>query len=187
MEMSKRALIILADGFEEIEAITPVDILRRAEVKVTVAGLGGKEATGGHDMVLRCDTTLQEVGEDIFDAIILPGGMPGAATLGASEMVRDICLRHNKQGVIVAAICAAPAMALAAFGLLDNRKATCYPGFENRFPESTTHVTDQKVVSDGNIITAPGPGAAFDFGLRLAETLAGVETATSLAEAMQFV
>jgi len=181
--MAKHALVILADGLEEIEAVTPVDILRRAGVEVTTAALDSLTVCGSHRITLTADTALAEL-RCTFDAVILPGGMPGSQVLGESYPVRDLVTQHWTQGKLVAAICAAPAMALAKFGVLDGKKATCYPGFEKRFPARTEYCP-AKVVVDGNLVTASGPGAAFEFGLELVRQLVDNDTAASLAEAMQ--
>jgi len=183
--VKKTAYLLLADGFEEIEAVTPVDLLRRAGVEVSIVGVGEREATGNHGVRVVADCRLGDLGDGLADAVILPGGMPGAKTLGATDAVRDLCRRHAEAGRIVAALCAAPGMALAPFGLLDGRQATCYPGFEEHFPESATHVAE-RVVVDGNIITSRGPGTAFDFALAIVTTLAGQETAREIAAGTQY-
>jgi 4-methyl-5(b-hydroxyethyl)-thiazole monophosphate biosynthesis len=183
--MGKSAIVLLAEGFEEIEAVTPADVLRRAGVEVTVAGLGGLTVAGGHGIVLTGDKPFADLREESFDAVILPGGMPGAANLGASEQVKQFCRRHAEAGRVVAAICAAPAKALAVFGLLEGKAATCYPGFEDEFPASAT-VREEPVVVDGTLVTSRGPGTALPFAYALTELLVGAGTAGELREAMQF-
>ena len=180
--MSKKVLVILADGFEEIEAITPVDVLRRAGLEVTLAGLSGRVITGAHGIKFQADMTLDEY-KDSPDAIVLPGGMPGAKNLGESKKVTEIVKRMNSQKKIVGAICAAPALALAPAGVLDGKKATCYPGFEQNFPASVSF-SNERVVVDGNIITSRGPGSALEFALELVEQLAGKEKAKALTEGL---
>ena len=180
--MAKKVLIILADGFEEIEAITPIDVLRRAGVEVILAGLSGKIITGAHGVKFQTDVTLDEY-KDLPDAIILPGGMPGAQNLGRSPKVAELVKKVNSQNKVVGAICAAPALALAPTGILNGKKATCYPGFEKDFPSSVTFSSD-RVVVDGNIVTSRGPGSAFEFALELVEKLVGKEKAETVSEGM---
>lgn len=184
--MAKTAAVLLAEGFEEIEAITPIDILRRAGVAVTVAGLGGLSIAGAHGVTVGCDAEVASLETVDLDAVVLPGGMPGSKNLAASEAVRALCVRQAEAGRVVAAICAAPALALASFGVLDNRRATCYPGFAEHFPSSATAVADEPVVVDGPVVTSRGPGTAFAFGLTLAALLAGDETAATLKSGMQY-
>jgi 4-methyl-5(b-hydroxyethyl)-thiazole monophosphate biosynthesis len=180
--MKKKALIVFAEGFEEMEGIIPLDLLRRAGVEVTVAGLGSKEITGSRArLTVLCDALLEDV-HDLFDAIILPGGMPGATNLKESEMVNVLTKTLAKSGKIVAAICATPAVVLAPLGILDGKKATCYPSMEKEFHHSTTH-SREAVVIDKNIITSQGPGTAFLFGLAIVEALLGKEKRTEVERA----
>ncbi|MFW6163679.1 MAG: DJ-1 family glyoxalase III [Planctomycetota bacterium] len=181
--MAKTAIVVLADGFEEIEAVTPIDILRRAEVEVEVVGLEAEQVTGGHGIIFHADRVLGET--EMPDAIILPGGKEGAENLAASAKLAAILKAQAEAGRLVAAICASPGCVLAAHGLLDRKKATCYPSFEERFDESTTHVTED-VVLDGNILTSRGPGTAFAFGLALCRELAGDAKADELAGRMLY-
>lgn len=180
--MAKTVLVILADGFEEIEAITPVDVLRRAGLRVTLAGLSGKTVTGAHGVKFQADIALDDY-KDFPDALVLPGGMPGAKNLGESEKVVEIIKKMNSQKRTVGAICAAPALVLAPVGILDGRKATCYPGFEKNFPSSVSF-SNERVVTDGHIITSRGPGSALEFSLELVERLAGKEKAQALQEGL---
>ena len=180
--MNKKVLIILADGFEEIEAVTPIDVLRRAGVEVTVAGVGTKDVTGAHGLTLHGDTLLDQY-HGVPDAVILPGGMPGAKNLAGYTDVSDIIQRVHGAGKVVAAICAAPALVLAPLGLLDGRRATCYPGFEKNLSSKTKFVTD-RVVRDGNVITSRGPGTALEFALELVSQLVGPGEVKKLTEAM---
>jgi 4-methyl-5(b-hydroxyethyl)-thiazole monophosphate biosynthesis len=182
--MAKKAIIILAQGFEEIEAVTAIDILRRADIDLTVAGLDSQEVKGAHDLVIKADKRLAEAGED-FDACILPGGMPGATNLAASERLDRLIKRLHKQGKIVAAICASPAIVLAASGVLDNKAATCYPGMEENFGP-TTRFKEDTVAIDGNIITSRGPATALPFALAVVEKLSGPETKERVKKATLF-
>lgn len=177
-----RALVLLADGFEEIEAVTPIDVLRRAGVEVITAGVGGRRVVGSHGVVLEADTTLDDAPRDV-DVVVLPGGMPGADNLGKSQAVRDIVERTHAAGKRVAAICAAPAMALGRTSVLAGKRATCYPGFEKHLPDGVTHA-DDRVVVDGLVVTAKGPGVALEFSLALVEQLVSKEQADQLRAGM---
>ena len=174
----KRAVVVLAPGFEEIEAITPIDMLRRAGVEVTVAGLGATAIEGSHGVRFQCDTTLDAV-TATPDLIVLPGGLPGAENLGNSHEVRALSEKVHANGGVCAAICAAPALTLAKFGLLNGRSATCYPSFETHFDPSTSHSED-RVVVDGPIVTSRGAGTAMEFALCLVAQLAGEARAQEL-------
>ena len=181
--MSKKAIIIFAEGFEEIEAVTPADILNRAGVTVELVGLDAMEVTGAHGVSFKMNRVLKET-EDV-DAVILPGGLPGATNLAASEKLGGILKAQMESGKIVAAICASPGEVLAKYGITNGKRATCYPGWEEKFSPDTTYLTES-VVKDGNLITSRGPGTAFAFGLALACELAGRETAETLAQQMLY-
>jgi len=180
--VSKSAVIILADGFEEIEAVTPVDVLRRAQVEVALAGVGGISIRGAHGLTFPCDLLIEAI-HDAPDAVILPGGLPGAENLGKSDHVRQLVCQVHDNGGVCAAICAAPALTFAKYGLLDGRTATCYPSFENEFTKSTIP-SEARVVVDGNIVTSRGPGTALEFSLELVRRLVDSSTADGLREAM---
>ena len=175
----KNALIILADGFEEVEAVTVIDLLRRAGVVVNVAGLSGKNVTGLHNIVVVADMDLKSVLERDYNMLILPGGGPGTAALAASAETLELVRRYDKNGAYIAAICAAPTV-LAKAGILDGREVTSYPGTENAF-DGKFYKTDAVVVS-GHIITSRAPGTAITFALTLAEILTGKESADLLRE-----
>jgi 4-methyl-5(b-hydroxyethyl)-thiazole monophosphate biosynthesis len=174
-----RALVIVADGFEEIEAVTVIDVLRRAGVEVVAAALDGDHATGSHAIRVTCDVPLEKVRASDFDAVILPGGMPGAAALRDSPRVRAVVSELASAGKLVAAICAAP-IALDAAGVLRGKRATSYPGFELPSAE----YSEDRVVGDGNVVTSRGPGTALEFALELVRRLAGAERAEALAQGM---
>ena len=182
--MEKKAIIILADGFEEIEAITVIDILRRAGVEVTICGLDSKEVKGSKEVVVIADKIL-EGNEVEYDACVLPGGMPGAENLAASEKVNKILLDMDKKSNVIAAICAAPAVVLAPLGILDNRSATCYPGMEENFSATTNYRKDD-VVIDKNIITSRGPATALKFAIAITDKLCGQAVAQKVADATLF-
>jgi protein deglycase len=166
----KRVLVPLAEGFEELEAVTIVDILRRAGIEVVVASLAGSPVTGSHGIRLSADTPLAALAEQEFDMIALPGGMPGAEHLRKDPRIAELVRRMHGKGRPVAAICAAP-MVLAAAGVLDGRRATSYPGFLDDADRST--VVGDDVVVDRGVITSRGPGTALDFALALVAELAG--------------
>lgn len=172
--MRKRALIILADGFEEIEAITVIDILRRANIEVITAGINDIKVQGSHGIIVIADKTLPAIKGD-FDACVLPGGMPGAKNLSSSAKVNSLIKQMDKGGKIIAAICASPAIVLAPLGVLQNKTATCYPGMQERFLQGTIY-KKEAVVIDGHIITSRGPGTALLFALAIVEKLSGKET-----------
>ncbi len=180
--MSKKILILLADGFEEIEAITIIDVLRRAEFHVTTAGVSGKMIAGAHGLKVEADIELSKY-KDTPDAVILPGGMPGSKNLGESPLAAEIIKKVHSQKKIIGAICAAPALALAKHGILEGKKATCYPGFEQHFGSGVKFSSD-RVVIDGNVITSRGPGSALEFALELVNQLGEPKKAEALREGM---
>jgi len=169
--MAKTALVILAEGFEEVEAIGPVDVLRRAGVRVTLAGLVDRRVESSRKIKVEADILLRDL-VGIPDAVILPGGLPGATNLAQSGDVSCLVKKMNGEGKIIAAICAAPAVVLAPLGILEGKKATCYPGCEDDFSKKTLYV-QEPVVVDGNVITSQGPGTALEFALAIAACLVG--------------
>ena len=179
-----RVAVFLADGFEEIEALTPVDFLRRAGAEVLICGVGSSSPQGARGVSVNTDLLISEISGKL-DAVILPGGMPGASNLGASPEVDNLCRTAMDDGALLAAICAAPVEALAKFGLLKNRRFTCYPGFEEKVREG--EFVSDRVVQDGNLITSRGPGTAGEFSIELIRYLFGDENADNIAaETMLF-
>jgi len=176
--MPKTAVVILAEGFEEVEAIAPVDLLRRAGVRVTIAGATDLCVKSSRNIGVQADALLKDI-QELPDAVILPGGLPGASNLARSKQVSDLVKKMNAAGKLVAAICAAPAVVLAPLGILDGKKATCYPGCESDFSAKTVHFKE-RVVVDGNIITSQGPGTALEFALVIAARLVGQEMADTV-------
>jgi protein deglycase len=172
------ALVLLADGFEEIEAVTIVDVLRRAEITVTTASLGKSPVTGSHGIALLADRGLDDVSISDFDALVLPGG-PGAQHLKEDARVQSLLKQAASAEKTVAAVCAAP-IALEAAGLLTGRRATSYPGHE--LPSA--RYSEERVVVDGNIVTSRGPGTALEFSLSLVEKLVGADVRERLERAM---
>ena len=173
----KRVLVPLAEGFEELEAVTIIDILRRAGIEVVVASLAGSPVTGSHGIRLAADTPLAALVEQDFDMIALPGGMPGAEHLRNDPRIADFVRRLHDLGRPVAAICAAP-MVLAAAGVLEGRRATSYPGF-------LEGGTGEAVVVDRNVITSRGPGTALDFALALVGELLGAAARHSVESRLE--
>lgn len=174
--------VFLANGFEECEALAPVDILRRGGVTVKTVGVGGKTVTGAHGIPVVCDIT-QEEATDPFRAIVLPGGMPGTLNLEKSATVQAVLQKAYDGGLLIGAICAAPSI-LGHKGFLQGRKATCYPGFETALTGAS--VKDEPVVVDGNIVTSFGAGAAFEFGFALLAALKGPAAAEELKKGMKY-
>ncbi len=170
------ALVLLADGFEEIEAVTIVDVLRRGEVTVTTASLSGKHVRGSHAIVVESDVLLSAINVDDFDALVLPGG-PASKTLREDARAQAAIKQAAAAGKLVAAVCAAPT-ALEAAGLLEGKRATAYPG--SALPSA--RFVEEPVVEDGNIVTSRGPGTSMAFALKLVERLSGADVAKTTAE-----
>lgn len=167
-------VLLLAQGFEEVEAVTPADFLRRAGIEVRLVGIGRRLVEGGHGIRIQADAEIDELSGEI-QGLILPGGMPGAANLAASKKALALIRRLHEQGRLVAAICAAPAVVLEPAGILAGRKATCFPDFQDRL-KSCTFVED-RVVVDGHIVTSRGAGTAAEFAVKLIEFIAGKQKA----------
>ncbi|WP_439859738.1 DJ-1 family glyoxalase III [Pseudomonas sp. MBLB4136] len=181
--MTTRAVITVADGVEDLECVTLIDVLRRAEIEVVVASIENRRMiTCARGTRLTADAMLVDVLAQEFDLIVLPGGMPGAQRLGEHEPLAERVRQQAKAGKFYAAICAAPAMALQPFGVLKQRRMTCYPSFSDRL--SGCSFVDEPVVVDGNCITSQGPGTALTFALTLVEQLRGKGTRRQVAEAM---
>lgn len=176
-----KILIPLAAGFEEIEAITNIDVLRRAGLAVLTAGIGSKEIEGDHGIKVKTDTTIEEVKVKDLKAVVLPGGMPGASNLRASNQLLNIIKKLNEENNLCAAICAAP-IVLEAAGILDGKKATSYPGFDKDM--SSCNYQNDRVVIDGNLITGRGPGVSMEFAMTIVEYLIDEETKRELQKSM---
>lgn len=178
-----RVLIPLADGCEELEAVTLIDLLRRAGVEVVTAGLGDGAVTASRGTRFVPDATLDEAMGETFDMVVLPGGLPGADYLDADPRIHELLRSQVDQGRTVAAICAAPKV-LASSHLLDGRKATCYPGCINAEDYGEVVFTGSPVEVDGPVITSRGPGTAMDFALALIERLEGHEVRVEVEAAL---
>jgi protein deglycase len=180
--MRPKAIIILAEGFEEMEAIISIDILRRAGIDALIACLGDDlSVVGSRKITVQAQVKLDDV-DFVPDALVLPGGMPGARNLEQSGVVIDLIKKTVNQGKVLAAICASPAHALVKSAVLKGKTATCYPGDEVLFSADIVY-KKQDVVVDGNIITASGPGTTFDFALAIVKKLCGQEMAEKVKQA----
>ena len=178
----KKVYVFFADGFEEIEALTSVDVLKRAGADVVMVSVTPNEiVTGAHDVPVLCDKNIESCDMMDADLLLLPGGMPGAQTLGECEYLCKALKRQAAEGKPVAAICAAP-MVLGKLGILNGKKATCYPGFEGFFDGAD--YTAAPVERDGNIITGKGPGVSLAFAYEVVNMLFGTEKVTELKAAM---
>ncbi len=181
----KKALLILADGFEEIEAVTPIDLLRRAGIVVLVAALGNDTSVqGARGITVDADYSLSEIEND-FDALILPGGRNGAEKLANSKIVLSLIEDMNKEGKLIAAICASPAIVLGKTTVLSGKRATCYPGCGGDFKSDVIYVEDPVVIVD-NIITSRGPGTASDFSLAIIKVLLDDNSAVNISRQTLF-
>ena len=177
----KKVLVFLADGFEEIEALSVVDVMRRADLKCDLCSIKDEYVRGTHNIIVKSDCIIDDVNQDDYDAIVLPGGLPGADNL-LDERVKNMAINLNAKGKIVAAICAAP-QTLEAFGLLDDKKCTSYPGFI-KGRDKVNYLENQLVVVDQNIITSRGPATALEFGFKILEELGYSGKAKSIKEDM---
>lgn len=187
ISIMKTSYIFLADGFEELEALSPIDIMRRAGMPVvTVAIRNDGTATGAHGVTVEADTTIDKIKDKLdmasIEWLVCPGGMPGATNLYESAPLGDMLSAHYKSGGKVAAICASPAIVFAPLGIIDNREATCYPGMEGLCVNA--HMVDKYVVVSDNVVTGQGPAAAIPFGLKLVELSLGKEVADNVAAGM---
>lgn len=173
--------VFLAEGFEEIEALTPVDILRRAGVEVTTVGVGGEYITGAHSITVKADVKDSDVLPQDIEMAVLPGGMPGTLNLDASDTVHAFITKAEKEGAFIAAICAAPSI-LGKSSLLVGKKATCYPGFEDKLLGA--EIENCGVTVDGKIICGRAMGSAVEFALELVRALKGSEASEKVRSAI---
>lgn len=178
--MSK-IMIPLAEGFEEIEAVTIIDVLRRADIDVITVALEGFRVKGDHDIIITADENIENIDGDELSGIVLPGGMPGAANLRDNEKLINLIETNFKKENLTAAICAAP-MVLEKAGVISNRAATSYPGFEEEMP--SCEYQEKRVVVDNNIITARGPGVALEFAYKIVSYILDEDKASELKKAM---
>lgn len=180
--MSKEVLVPIAEGTEEIEAVTIIDVLRRAGAAVTVASVGGLQITASRGVHMVADTLISECSGTDYDLIVLPGGMPGAQNLCDSGLLGVLLKRQYDEGRFYAAICASPAVVLEHHGMLEGKRATCHPSFTDRLKSG--EAVPSRVVVDGQCITSQGPGTALEFALTLVELLYARQKAEEIAQAM---
>lgn len=181
--MSK-VYIFLADGFEEIEGLTVVDLLRRAEIEISMVSItGSKIIMGAHHIQVVADVLFEETDFSDAELLVLPGGMPGTIHLAAHQDLTTLLKKFNQAGKNLAAICAAPSV-LGMNGILNGKVATCYPGFEDKLLGATT--TGNKVEVDANVITSKGMGTSIDFSLKIIELIKGVERSNQIANSIQY-
>lgn len=179
----KKVCVLLAKGCEEVEAITPIDYLRRAGAEVLVAGVGATQIQGAHGILIMAQAELNQFLHDDFDCVVVPGGGPGSAAIAADGRCVAFIKRHAEANRLIAAICAAPALVLGeACGLLKGRRFTCYPGMEARVPGGV--FCPDRVVRDGIFISSRGPGTAGEFSLAIVRCLIGDQAADNLASAI---
>lgn len=173
--------ILLGNGFEEVEALAPCDILRRGGVEVRTAGIGGNIVTGGHNISVTADIAVEDICHDDLEMIVLPGGLGGVKSIRESKPAMDAVQTAWKDGKYVAAICAAPTV-LASLGITDGKKATCYPGMEGEM--GMANMVSTPVTVDGKVICGQAAGAAMEFGFALLRALKGDETAQKVRSGM---
>ena len=173
--------VLLVDGFEEIESIEPVDILRRGGVSVKTVGVDSKKVTGAHNITIEADISIDEV-DDGAELLMLPGG-PGHTNIEKSEKAMQLIKKVYEKGGYISAICASPSI-IGKMGLLENKNATCFPGFEKYLKGAK--LSADKAVADGKIITGKGAGAAAEFGFLMLEALKDKDTADKIRSAMQY-
>jgi len=182
--MAARVLVPLAPGFEELEAVTVIDLLRRARIQVDVAGLRPGTVTGSRDTVIQPDIGLDDALARDYDMIVLPGGLPGATHLDEDPRIHKLLERMAASGKYTAAICAAPKV-LAHAGLLRGKRATGFPGVLEAIADSGARLEDSAVVRDGTLITSRGPGTAMDFALELVAVLADTNTRNEVENSLK--
>jgi protein deglycase len=176
-----RVAVILADGFEEVEAIAVIDVLRRAGIDTVIAGLHGGAVSSGRNVMIVPDAVIDAIRADDFDMIVLPGGQPGSDNLNADARVKELVKNFSLKGKLTGAICAAPYV-LANAGILAGKRATSYPTYKDRL--SGAVYEEMPVVVDGTVLTSRGAGTALDFGLAIVEKLAGREKALEIRDSM---
>ena len=183
----KKVYVFLADGFEDVEALIPVDVWRRGGVDVTTVSISDFPLVqSAHGVNMEADIMFEQGDFTDADLIFLPGGMPGASNLFAHKGVCKAVVDQYAAGKKVAAICASPAVVLAPLGILEGKKATCYPGFEQALAENNAAYTADLVTVDGTVTTGEGPAAAFPFAYELLAQLAGKQTSDQIAEGMRY-
>lgn len=185
MENNIKMYAFAADGTEEAELLTVVDLLKRAKIDVKIVTINDSlEFTSSHKTVIKADLKINDCDFSDGDILFIPGGMPGSSNLSNCHKLIKLIDKYNNENKLITAICAAPAVVLGKHGYLDGKKATCYPGFENLM--SAAKYTTQGVVRDGNIITSKGLGFAIDLGLEIIKTVKSYDDAIAIAEQIQY-
>ena len=179
----KKLMVVLAPGFEEVEALSVVDVLRRANVKCDMISIAGEYVTGSHNIIVKTDFPIDTINEDNYYGLVLPGGMPGAENLKNNAPVIDIIKKFFREEKLICAICAAP-MVLGEADVVKDKDITCYPGFEQYL--NGANIKDELVVTSGNIITGKGPAATFDFVFAILESLGLKDEVKNLKSSMMF-
>lgn len=174
--------MFFADGFEEVEAIATLDVIRRGGIEIKSVGVNGKEITGSHGITVVCDTVIGDLSFENLSGIILPGGMPGTTNLMEDSVVNDFIDYCSEKGLFICAICAAP-MILGRKGLLEGKEAICFPGFEDELKGAI--ISDSFICKSSNIITAKGMGSAVNFGLEIVKAIKGDEFSDNLRATLQ--
>ena len=183
----KKVYVFLADGFEDVEALIPIDVLRRGGIDVTTVSITDFPLVqSAHGVNIEADVMFEQCDFSDADLLFLPGGMPGATNLFDHKGVCKAIVDQHVAGKKVAAICASPAVILAPLGILEGKRATCYPGMEGALPEGGATYTGDLFTVDGNVTTGEGPAAAFPFAYELLAQLANKQTADQIAEGMRF-
>ncbi len=177
--------VLFAEGFEEVEALAPVDVMRRAGLDVTLAGVAGKEVTGSHGIRVGMDALAEDLDPDKLEALVLPGGGKGTENLEKSPVVQGLIDACTKKGKLIAAICAAPSI-LAHKGLLEGKEATAFPNFQDALADGGAELSESYVCLDGSFLTARGMGVSTQFGLKLVETLVSREKAREIRSGIQW-
>ncbi len=174
--------LTLAEGFEETEAIASLDVIRRAKLDIKTVGVGGEYITGAHGVTVKADITADEIDKDAAEGVVLPGGMPGTLNLQKSAQVKELIEHCAANGKLIAAICAAP-MIIGDMGLLDGRRAVCFPGYEENLVGAIE--ADDYVVIDGNYITARGGGVTLEFGAAIVNYISKSDAGNKVLRQMQ--
>jgi 4-methyl-5(b-hydroxyethyl)-thiazole monophosphate biosynthesis len=181
--MQKNVIVLLAEGFEEVETITPITYLRRAGINVITASITENQTVkGARGISMITDTSLAKSADEEWDAVIIPGGLPGATNLAACEKTGAFLKKMSAKEKLVCAICASPAVVLAPLGLLAGKRFTCYPGMEETVKDAVW--TDDRVVTDGSIITSRAAGTSGEFSIAIIRELLGEDTAKKIADAV---
>lgn len=183
----KKNYIFLAPGFEELEALTVVDVMRRAGLNIVIVSIEDTPyVTGAHNVTFQADALYTDINFNDADWLILPGGMPGATNLHEFDPLNNLLCTHFADGGNIAAICASPAVVLAPLGLLKGREATCYPGFEKKCESAGARMHNDLVVTDGNLVTGQGPAAAMPFALDIVKLVCGEAKSKEVGVGMLF-